>query len=260
MGERNMKTIALANMKGGTGKTSISVSLAAELAKTSQTALLDFDPQGNTTAWMAPDDADMKYELADVLSGKVKPADAFIPTETSGLILLPTFGIAGDLGNYDENTGEMKISNAVQDLLDDIARQGYEYCVIDLSPAFGKLERAALIASREAITPIMADRFSLDGLRAISAKFEDLKHMARRPIAEYKRIVVNGLNRSIKRHAEITTAVKQGYKQKVYTLPIDQVFFRAQTSSRTIQDMDAKKETLDEFTRLANDIRGVTKG
>jgi chromosome partitioning protein len=254
-----LKTIALANMKGGTGKTSISVSLAAELAKTSQTALLDFDPQGNTTAWMAPDDADMKRELADVLSGKATAEDAFIPTETPGLSLLPTFGIAGDLGNYDENTGEMKITNAVQDLLDDTARQGFEYCVIDLSPAFGKLERAALIAASEAITPIMADRFSIDGLRAITTKLDELKHMARRPIAEYKRIIINGLNRSIKRHAEITAAVRQGYKQAVYTLPIDQVFFRAQTSSRTIQSMDAKKETLDEFTRLANDIKGVTE-
>jgi chromosome partitioning protein len=250
-----MKTIALANMKGGTGKTSISVTLAAELAKQNQTALIDFDPQGNTTAWMAPDEADMKAELADVLAGKAGTGNALIPTDTKNLFLLPTFGIAGDLGNYDENTGEMKISNAVADLVDDLARLGYAYCVIDLSPAFGKLERAAIMAASEAITPIMADRFSLDGLKAITTKFEELKKMARRPIAAYKRIVVNGLNRSIKRHTEITAKVKEGYRQKVYTLPIDQVFFRAQTSSRTIQSMDAKKETLDEFVRLADDIR-----
>lgn len=252
-----MKTIVLANMKGGTGKTSISVSIAAELAKTSRTALLDFDPQGNATAWMAPDDAEMKYELSDVLSGRVKASAAFIPTDTPGLLLLPTFGIAGELGNYNENTGEMKIANAASDILEETAGMGFEYCVADLSPAFGKLERAVLISAAEVITPIMADRFSIDGLKAITTKLEELRRMARRPIAEYKRIIINGLNRSIKRHAEITRAVKEGYRQMVYTLPIDQVFFRAQASSRTIQSMDAKKETLDEFKRLANDIRGA---
>jgi chromosome partitioning protein len=250
-----LKTIALANMKGGTGKTSISVSLAAELSKTSRTALLDFDPQGNATAWMAPDGAEMKYELADVLSAKAAAARSFIPTNCPGLFLLPTFGIAGDLGNYDENTGEMKIINAVADLLDAAGRMGFEYCVADLSPAFGKLERAVLISAAEAVTPIMADRFSIDGLKAVTTKLEDLRRMARRPIAEYKRIIINGLNRSIKRHAEITRAVKEGYKQRVYTLPIDQVFFRAQASSRIIQSMNAKKETLAEFKKLAGDIR-----
>jgi chromosome partitioning protein len=95
-----MKTIALANMKGGVGKTSISVSLATEFVKTSKTALLDFDPQGNTTAWTAPDDVDIKYELADVLQNKTDTRTAIIPTETEGLFLLPTFGIAGDLKRY----------------------------------------------------------------------------------------------------------------------------------------------------------------
>jgi chromosome partitioning protein len=252
-----MKTIALANMKGGTGKASISVSLAAELAKTSQTVLLDFDGQGNTTAWTAPDDADMKAELADVLNGKTKTQarDAIIHTDTEGLDLLPTFGIGGELRNYVDQTDTLYVINAVDDLLKDIGRMGYQYCIIDLSPSFGRIEKAALIAADEVVTPLLADRFSLDGLEAIAENLKELHNMARRPIAEYKRIILNGIDKRIKRHSQIIDRVKSEMKQKIYCIPVDQAFFRAQVSSRTLQSMDAKKETLETISLLANDIR-----
>jgi chromosome partitioning protein len=250
-----MKTIALANMKGGVGKTSLAVSLAAELAKTSKTILLDFDPQANTTAWTAPDGAKMDYELADILQGKAEARDAIIPTDTAGLYLLPTFGIAGGLKHYIENAGELQINKGVKDLIADIAKQTFVFCVIDLSPAFGKRERAALIAASETITPILADRFSTDGLESIAANLKELQGLVDRPIAEYKRIVINGIDGRIKRHATITADIKASAVQTVYTLPIDQVFFRAQTTSRIIQTLDAKQETLNEITRLAKDIK-----
>jgi chromosome partitioning protein len=251
-----VKTITLANMKGGTGKTSISVSLAAELAKTDRTVLLDFDPQANTTAWTAPDGANMEAELADVLQGKATARAAIIPTATENLFLLPTYGISGDLKAYVENAGELQINKAVKNLIADIAKQGIMYCVIDLSPAFGKLERAALISASETITPILADRFSLDGLEAITANLKELQSLVDRPIAEYKRLIINGMDGRIKRHAEILAKIKESAKQALYTLPIDQVFFRAQNQSAIIQTMDAKPETLNEIARLAADVRG----
>ena len=253
-----MRTITLANMKGGTGKTSISVSLAAELARRDKTILLDFDPQANSTAWTAPDNAELTAELADVLQGKAPAKSAIIPTETEGLYLLPTFGISGDLKPYVENAGELQINKAVKTLIADIAALGFQYCVIDLSPAFGKLERAALISANETITPLLADRFSFDGLESITANLNELQSLVDHPIAEYKRLVVNAIDGRIKRHAEILGKVKEKSKQAVYTLPIDQVFFRAQNQSNIIQSMDAKPETLAEITRLAADIRGLS--
>jgi chromosome partitioning protein len=245
----------MANMKGGVGKTSLSVSLAAELAKTSKTVLLDFDPQANTTAWTAPD-VELQYELSDVLQGKVDVRSALIQTDVPGLFLLPTFGIVGELKRYVENAGELQLNKTVKTLIENITREGFQFCVIDLSPAFGKLERAALLSATETITPILADRFSLDGLQAIARNLLELKNLVDRPIAEYKRIVVNGIDGRIKRHAEIVEAIKGSQAHTVYTIPIDQVFFRAQTASKTIQSMDAKQETLNEITRLANDIKG----
>lgn len=250
-----MKTIAIANMKGGVGKTSISVSLGAELAGFGRTVLLDFDPQANTTAWTAPDTADMQYETADVLLGKVSAKAAIIPTDTDGLYLLPTFGIGGGLKAYIENIGELQINSAVKSLIGSVGKEGFVFCVIDLSPAFGKIERAALISASETITPILPDRFSTDGLEVIAASLVELSHLVDRPIAEYKRIIINGMDGRIKRHAKIAADIQASADQTIYTLPVDQVFFRAQSASRIIQSMDAKPETLREFARLAQDIR-----
>jgi len=253
-----MKTITLANMKGGTGKTSISVTLAAELAKHNKTLLLDFDPQANTTAWAAPEtyDPETAPELADVLQGKATAKAAIIATDTDNLYLLPTVGIGGELKSYVENAGELQINKAVKNIMAEIAKQGIAYCIIDLSPAFGKLERAALISANETITPILADRFSFDGLEAITANLEELQTLVDLPIAQYNRLIVNAIDGRIKRHAEILEKIKSGAKQTVYTLPIDQVFFRAQNQSRMIQTMDAKPETLTEMARLSADVRG----
>ena len=253
-----MKTITLANMKGGTGKTSISVSLAAELAKHDKTVLLDFDPQANTTAWTAPEsyNPDKMPELVDVLQDKATAQSAIIPTETKGLSLLPTIGVNGGLKPYVENAGELVINKAVKNLFADIGKLGFTYCIVDLSPAFGKLERAALISASETITPILADRFSLDGLESIAENLNELTGLVDHPIAQYKRLIINGMDGRIKRHAETEQKLKADAKQTIYTLPIDQVFFRAQSQSRMIQTMDAKPETLDAITKLANDIRG----
>jgi chromosome partitioning protein len=243
-------------MKGGVGKTTLSVTLAASLARHGDTCLLDFDPQGSATAWAAPDGASLALETADVLTGKAKPETAIIPTETKGLYLLPTFGIGGGLKTYIENAGELAINKAVKDTLADIATLGYQWAVIDLSPAFGKLERAALISATEAITPILCDRFCIDGLEAITANLKNLQSLVDKPIAEYKRLVINGVDRRIKRHGEISASIKSGATQTVYTIPIDQVFFRAQASSEMIWALDPKPETTAEIERLTTDLIG----
>lgn len=251
-----MKTISLANMKGGVGKTTLSVTLAASLARHGDTCLLDFDPQGSASTWAAPDGARLSLEVADVLIGKAKPEIAIIPTDTKGLYLLPTFAIGGWLKTYIENAGELQINKAVKDTLAALTALGYQWAVIDLSPAFGKLERAALIAATEAITPILCDRFCIDGLEAITANLKNLQDLIDKPIAQYKRLVINGVDRRIKRHSEISASIYAGATQSIYTIPIDQVFFRAQASSAMIWALDPKPETTAEIERLTHDLIG----
>jgi len=250
-----MKTICLANMKGGVGKTSLAVTLAASLARSGESAcLLDFDPQGSATAWAAPEEASMTGELADVLSGAAALPAVLLPTGTPGLSLLPTFGIGGGLKPLVENAGELAINKAVKTLLHALSAQ-FQWAVIDLSPAFGKLERAALISATETITPLLCDRFCIDGLQAIAENLKELQGLVDAPIAAYRRLVINGVDRRIKRHSEITASIKGAAKQTVYILPIDQVFFRAQAASEMIWALEPKPETAAGIERLTADIR-----
>jgi chromosome partitioning protein len=79
--------------KGGVGKSSISASLAAELARSGEVLFIDADPQSNSSTWLGPEE--LSVELSDVLYGKVELAEAVLKTGTPGLYLLPSAGLSG---------------------------------------------------------------------------------------------------------------------------------------------------------------------
>lgn len=166
-----MKSIVFSLQKGGTGKTSISVTLAAQLATIGKTALLDLDPQGNATGWLTR--RNLPGEIAQVLLQQAETADVIMNTDTPNLDLLPTAGLDGQLKMFAETAAAGK-PNCIKHILKDLEGMGYEYAVIDLSPSFGALEKAALIAADEVVTPIMPDYFGVDGLNIFA---NNLKHL-----------------------------------------------------------------------------------
>ena len=156
------KTIAFHLQKGGVGKTTISGTLACQSALDGfKTLLIDVDPQGNASSWFLKKTP--KYELADVVQGRCYINDAIVPVDqVKNLYLLPTFGIGGVLKNYSET----KLSEepfVLQDLVNELTKD-FDHIILDLSPGLGRLERSAIIASDEVITPMTPEVFSLDGL------------------------------------------------------------------------------------------------
>ena len=96
-----MKTITFALQKGGTGKTSISTSIAVELASMGKkTLLIDCDPQGNATSWILDSDVSIGMELSDVLMEKCSPEEALMETKVENLFLIPTASLGGTLRLY----------------------------------------------------------------------------------------------------------------------------------------------------------------
>jgi chromosome partitioning protein len=257
-----MKTIAISLQKGGGGKTTLAVSLPVELARESgSVVLVDADPQGNTSSWIGPDLLD--FELADVLTAKKEDQPdtlqkAVLKTGIPGLFLLPTAGLGGNLKTYIYSETEMKQLANFKNLIRETARQGYRFCVIDLSPAFGYMERAAFIPADEIITPIMPDPFGMEGLEIFTDNLAHLKDeieavgMGR--MGAYNRLVINAVDHRLKLHDEIIEDVKKAAKQKAYFIPVDQAFRRAQIASHPIQAGDAKGDTLAEISRLASEL------
>jgi chromosome partitioning protein len=252
-----MKTISIALQKGGTGKTVLSVSIASALAvrHPGLVLLVDCDPQGNSTDWMYTQE--LSAELATVLFGKCKLREAIVQSRCPGLSLLPTAGLGGELKVWDEGAGVRK-PFAMREIVKGIAALGYKFCIMDLSPGFGAVERATLAASDEVITPIMPDPFGVSGLEIFTNNLKIMRADLETEKPAYRRIIINAVDNRIKQHGEVVKDLKkQAQEFKQYVFPVDQIFRRAETDHKSVFEISgAKKETLAGLELLAGELEG----
>lgn len=256
-----MKTYTFAIQKGGTGKTSISVSVAVELAKYGRTILIDADPQGNATDWMNL--PSLQYELSDVLSDKCSIKDVIQPTQVENLYIIPTAGIDGGLRTYQETTAQKEQFKIAQ-LKEELAKV-FDYAVIDTSPSFGALEESCFIASDEVINVLKLDRFSHDGLKTFKVNLDKMKKRYNncygvsvdgKPFLN--KLILNENNNAIAQCRDLVAQYKtlepNGYK--IFIIPTDTSFRKAQTTSVPVQMLvGSKKETLDSITGIAEALK-----
>ena len=250
-----MKTLSFSNMKGGVGKTSLSATLAAQLAKEADTLLIDCDHQASASGWLAPDT--IKGELSDFLFEKKALEQIITETSTKGLFIIPSFGLGGELKVFAENQAGQK-HNCMKKVIRAAGALGYRYCLIDMHPDFGSLERAALIASDEVIVPVMPDAFAVSGLEIFSDNLKKLREDEETEKPYFSRIIINGIDGRIKLHGSVIEKMKSATEGifTFYQIPVDPCFRAAQDTGVPIQELSSvKKETLDEIKRLAKDIK-----
>ena len=208
------KTIAIANQKGGVGKTTTAINLAASLAVLEKKVLvIDADPQANTTSGLnfSPED-DQKRTLYEVMIGKLDVHDALIQTEMENLHMIPSHInlVGAEIELLDEPDRESMLKNALAPVKDE-----YDFIIIDCSPSLGLITVNSLAASDSAIIPVQPEFFALEGLGKLLQTIRLVQNDIN-PSLSIEGFVVTMFDGRTKVHAQVVSELKEHFKDMVF--------------------------------------------
>ena len=247
------RVFAISNQKGGVGKTTTTINLAASLAASEfRVLVIDSDPQGNATSGLGVEKRSDRPSLYHVLLGGVAAENAIVPTDLEGLSIIPADKnlVGANLELVGIPNRESRLRESIQNI-----RRDYRFILIDCPPALDLLTLNALVAADSVLVPIQCEFFALEGISELMDTIHRVREAFQHPL-QVEGILLTMFDERTNLTRQVAADLKEFFGDEVFETVIPRSIRLAEAPSfgKPILSYDPRSKGAESYIKLAKEI------